>query len=98
MLSGALVLHSFSGKLIKLLETRLLFNYYLLAVIAFIGAFVLVGYKVKEAKDEAKEEGKSQQPRPSSGSGGSQQQLWSSNPHLAQGKCIVIISDFGGSQ
>jgi len=68
MLSGALVLHTFS------------------AVIAFIGAFVLVRYKVKEAKEEeAKEEGKSEKERSQAKDNARKQgQLWSSNPHIEQ--------------
>lgn len=77
MLSGALVLHSFS------------------AVIAFVGAFVLVRYKVKEAKkEEANEEGKdkgsdsgashSDKKNGIGGHGSGANQIWSTDPHLEQ--------------
>jgi len=68
MLSGALVLHTFS------------------AVVAFIGAFVLVRYKVKEAKEEeAKEEGKTEKDKVNYRENAKKQgQLWSSNPHIEQ--------------
>lgn len=76
MLSGALVLHSFS------------------AVIAFVGAFVLVRYKVKEAKkEEANEEGKDPKgPVPDSDPNSHSEnlkknganQIWSTSPHLEQ--------------
>lgn len=57
------------------------------AVVAFVGAFVLVRYQVKEAKvEEAKEEGKSEQDKSRTFNNEKRPgQLWSSNPHIEQG-------------
>ena len=64
-----------------------------LALISFTGAFLLVGYEVKEAKGEVGEED-SPQPLAPSGSkfGGQQERLWSANPHLEQGTSLLYLA------
>jgi hypothetical protein len=59
-----------------------------LAVIAFVGAFLLVRYKVQEAKVEAKEEGNAKAHAGSSNGNQDKKplgQLQSRNPHIEQG-------------